>query len=702
MIAEYHGQRVDIEQLIELSAVTETGTSIFNLSKAAEAIGFSTLSASIPFDRLADIKPLPCIAHYKRDHFVVIYEVDEQSVTYADPALGVLTRPKSQFLKMWSTADKANSGYVLVLEPATPKRDKEKKGISELLVHLLPHKKQLFYAILLLGVGTALQISFPLLTQFIVDGAISKQNIDLLYLLLAGQVMLTLGRVTADSVKRRILLALTSSVNISISLKMLTKLTKLPLKYFDTKKMSDLRQRVSDIESIEQFISGATLTFAFSIINFFVYSFFLISYNLPIYIIVLVSSLIYLLFVMTSMKQLKRLNTAKFRSAAESDSKLTHIVNGITDIRLNTCERKVLSDWQASRRTNLKVNLDKMKAHQRQDTGTTLIMELANVICIFIAAKGVISAQMTLGSMLALQYMIGQLRSPLVDTVTFFRAFQDANLSFERVNEILRLPDEGAHAKSGVVIDRLEDITLSAVNFNYPGTLDRKALHDVSVTIPAGKVTAIVGASGSGKSTLMKLLVQIYEPTAGEIFIGPNGLNEVNPDDWKRKSAIVLQDGYIFPGSIAENIALSSESEYDANRLALATRIANIEELIDRLPQGMHTPVRTENFSLSKGERQRILIARAIYREPEFLFLDEATASLDSDNESSILDNIISHFNSRTVVIITHRVSMISNASQIIVMKHGYILDTGTHQELIERQPEYVRLLDAQTLQENI
>jgi ATP-binding cassette subfamily B protein len=701
MIAEYYGHNIPVDRLTALSSVTETGTSIFNLSKAAEAIGFSTISICIPFDRLRDIKPLPCIAHYRRDHFVVIYEVGEETITYADPAIGIQTSPKSQFLKAWLKPGGGDSGYVLVLEPsASPKSTR--KGISELLAHLLPHKKYLIYTVLLLALGTGLQVLFPLLTQSIVDGAISKQNVDLLYLLLIGQLMLTLGRVTADIVRRRILLALTSKVNVSISLKMLTKLTKLPLKYFDTKKMSDLRQRVSDIESIEQFVSGATLTFAFSVVSFFVYSFLLISYNLPIYLIVVVSSVIYMLFVMTSMKQLKTLNTARFHGLAESDNKLKHIVDGITDIRLNNYERKVLHDWQASRKDNLKVNLEKMKAHQRQDAGTALIMELANVICVFIAAKAVISGEMTLGSMIALQYMIGQLRSPLVESVSFFRAFQDANLSFERVNEILSLPDEHAQAKSDIVPGQLEDIVLTNVNFKYPGTLDRMALHNVSVTIPAGKITAIVGASGSGKSTLMKLLVQIYEPTSGQISIGPGHLDEVNPADWRKRSAIVLQEGYIFPGSIAENIALTSESEYDADRLANAIRIANIEELVTRLPQGINTPVRTQNFSLSKGERQRILIARAIYREPDYLFLDEATASLDSDNESIILNNIINHFHSRTVVIVTHRVSMISNASQIIVVAHGHVMDAGTHQELVERQHEYVRLFDAQTLQENI
>jgi ATP-binding cassette subfamily B protein len=698
MIAEYYGRKINSDTLIKLSSVNETGTSLFNLAKAAEAIGFSVLPISIPFHKLGDIKPLPCIAHYRKDHFVVIYEVGENTITYADPAFGLLTKPKSQFLKAWLKPGEADAGYVVVLEPSKAK----KNPFIELLGHLLPHKKHLLYAILLLAVGSGLQLLFPLLTQHIVDGAISNQNIELLYLLLIGQVMITIGRVTSDIVRRRILLALTSNVNTSISLKLLTKLTKLPLKYFDTKKMSDLRQRVSDIESIEKFVSGASLTFAFSIINVLVYSFLLVSYNLSIYLIVIGSCIIHLVFVTVSMKKLKALNIARFNARSDSDSKLTHIVGGIADIKLNNYERKVLSDWKANRKNTFKVSLDTIKANQKQETGTTLIMELSNVVCIFIAAKAVIGGEMTLGTMIALQYMIGQLRAPVLESVNFFRAAQEANLSFERVNEILDLPEENSEDNNVIIPGDREDITISEVNFKYPGADDRSALHDISVTIPAGRVTAIVGTSGSGKSTLMKLLLQIYEPSSGEIRIGTNRFDEINTNEWRKRAAIVLQEGYIFPGTVAENIALSSESKYDPGRLANAIKIANISDLVARLPQGINTMVRNENFSFSKGERQRVLIARAIYRDPEYLFLDEATASLDSDNENIILNNIINHFHSRTVVIITHRVSMITNASQIIVMQDGRVVDAGIHAELIERQPAYIRLHDSQTLYENI
>lgn len=707
MIAKFYGREYSAETMQRICLVTREGVSMLSLSDAAEYLGFRTVCGRMTLEKMVEQRPFPCILHWNQEHFVVLYDVktrrDGERIFYiADPAKNLLRIDEDTMRDAWiSTRSRGEEkGIIMALVP-TPAfyerhgdSGKTENPIQFLWGYIKPYRKYFVQLLLGLLLGSILQIIFPFLTQAIVDKGIAGKDLNFIYLILAGQLMLVLGRASVDFIRRWILLHISTRVNISLLSDFLIKLMKLPMSFFDTKMVGDLLQRINDHERVERFLTAQTLNVMFSAFSFIVFGGVLLYYNIVIFLIFLAGSMLYGAWVFLFLKRRRLLDYIYFEQRARNQSKTMQMLIGMQEIKLQHCERRRRWEWEDVQADLFYTNIEAMKLQQNQEAGSILINEVKNIIITVVAATSVINGNLSLGMMLAIQYIIGQLNAPVEQFVQFIYNWQDVQISLERMSEIRTREEEDSDERVTTSLDGKE-IKLEHVTFQYEGIHSPKVMDDICLTIPEGKITAIVGTSGSGKTTLIKLLLGYYTPVAGRITVGGEDLCRFNLRWWRGICGAVMQDGYIFSESIARNIAVDDE-EIDTERLLNAVRIANAEEFIERLPLKYNTKIGPDGQGISQGQKQRVLIARAVYKNPLFLYFDEATNSLDANNERAIVENLSEFYKGKTVVIVAHRLSTVRNADQIVVMDKGRIMETGTHTELINKKGAYFNLVKNQ------
>lgn len=703
MIAKYYGRYYSLSTLRECCFITREGVSLRGMSEAAEKIGLRTIGVRCEYEDLITDAPLPFIAHWNQEHFVVVYKIKNGKVWVADPGHGKLIYTAEQFKKCWiSTIDgEKYLGIVLLLDPSpdfykAADEKNNKNGISYLFRYLSPYKKFIIQLVLGLLLGSLLQLIAPFLTQSIVDIGIKTSNLRFIHLILIAQLVLIAGRLSVDFIRSWILLHISTRINISLISDFLIKLMRLPIRFFDTKMIGDIIQRIEDHSRIENFLTSQMLSVLFSMFNLIVFGIILLLYNIPIFLIFLAGSSLYFIWVYLFMKKRRDIDYKRFAQMAVEQSNLIQLITGMQEIKLNNCERQKRWEWERIQARLFKVNVQSLSLSQYQQMGALFFNETKNILITIMAATAVIKGEMTLGMMLAVQYIVGQLNSPVEQMLTFIRGAQDAKISLDRLGEVHELKDEEPEEEQRLKeLPSLHGIKLNNLSFQYDGPYALKVLHGINLEIPAGKVTAIVGASGSGKTTLVKLMLGFYPPIEGQILIGDTSLDNFNQSWWRSRCGVVMQDGFIFSDTIARNIAVSDEI-IDKERLLYAVKIANIQEYIEDLPLKYNTKIGQDGVGLSQGQKQRLLIARAVYKNPDFIFLDEATNALDASNERIIMENLDYFFKGRTVIVVAHRLSTVKNADQIIVLAKGQIVEKGTHNELTALKGIYYKLVKNQ------
>jgi len=706
MIANYYGRHYTLETLREKCEFSKQGVNLFGISKAAESIGLRSLGARLSFEELCK-GTLPCILHWNQKHFVVLYGVKgsgkDITMLIADPATGLVKLTADEFKKSWFTtvSDGQGRGIALFLEP-TPQFYKVEgetinpKGFAFLFSYLKPHRQLIIQVICGLLLGSLLQLCLPFLTQSIVDVGIGERNISFIWLVLLAQLMLTLSMASVDFIRGWILLHLGTRINISLLSDFLTKLMKLPIGFFDTRMTGDLLQRIGDHKRIQNFLTGSSLSILFSLFNILIFGAVLLYYSPKIFLIFLVGSIIYLLWVSQFMRRRRDLDNKSFTQNAANQSSVIELITGMQEIKLNSCERQKRWEWEKIQAKLFKLNIKGLALGQYQEAGATLINQLKNIFITVIAAKSVIDGDLTLGMMLSVQFINGQLNSPVAQIIAFMQSSQDAKISLERLAEIHDKKEEENTSETLVSeIPSGENIVIDNMFFKYEGAGAAYVLKNINLIIPSGKITAIVGTSGSGKTTLIKLLLGFYSATFGEIFYGTNRLLNLSMSAWRSRCGVVMQDGFIFSDTIANNIAPGVE-KIDSDRLLKAVEIANIREFIESLPLTYNTKIGQEGNGLSMGQKQRLLIARAVYKDPEYIIFDEATNALDANNEKEIMKNLNSFFVGRTVIVVAHRLSTVRNADKIVVLDKGVVMEEGNHEELVAKQGPYYELVKNQ------
>lgn len=704
MIAAFYGKRYSLEKLRGKSYLTRLGVSLLGISEAAESIGFRTMGVQISFQQLQEDAPLPCIVHWNQQHFVVVYRISKGQIYVADPGAGKVKYTKEEFCNCWLSSKKGNenNGIALLLEP-TPVFYKEEdeehidyKGMNFLYSYLRPYKQLVGQLLLGLLLGSLIQLLFPFLTQSIVDFGISNQNLSYVYLVLLAQLMLTFSSTAVSFIRGWILLHLGTRINISLISDFLAKLMKLPMGYFDTKMTGDILQRINDHSRIQSFLTGSSLNILFSMFNILVFGLILALYSGSIFLIFSIGSIIYIAYVWLFLKKRAELDHKRFAQQSANQSSVVQLVAGMQEIKLSACEQQKRWEWERIQAKLFRLNIKSLALAQYQDSGAIFINQTKNIIITALVAALVIEGKMTLGMMLSVQYIIGQLNSPIDQMIIFIRDMQDARLSINRLGEIRNRNDEEDNNRELIKeIPQNKNLEIKDLSFSYDPLNDTPTLNHINLVIPTGKQTAIVGMSGSGKTTIVKMLLGFYPPAKGEIILGGVNLNNYSIRQWRKKCGIVMQDGFIFSDSIAGNIAPGVE-HIDTKRLKYAASIANIDEYIESLPMRYNTKIGQEGHGLSQGQRQRILIARAVYKNPDYLFFDEATNALDANNERAIMHKLEDFLHGKTSVIVAHRLSTVRHADNIIVIEKGEIAETGTHEELIKRKGIYYRLVKNQ------
>ncbi len=703
IIAKHYGKTIHIQQLRAVSETTRSGSSLLGLSGATEKIGLRSLGVKITLNRLLEA-PLPCILHWNKNHYVVLYKIKNGTFCISDPAHGLLKYSKDEFLKHWignNATDQTEEGIALLLEPTAKfydsdfDKDKQEFGFKFLSRYIFKYKAFLWQLVIGLIAASLLQLIFPFLTQSVVDVGIKNQDIHFIYLILFAQLALFIGRTAIEVIRSWILLHLSTRINISLVSDFFIKLMNLPIAFFDTRMTGDILQRINDHKRIERILTTSSLSVLFSMVNLLVFSLVLAYYNLMLFGIFLLGSFFYFLWIVIFLKKRKDLDYKRFSEVSQEQSKVIELINGMQEIKLHNAEKQKRWSWEFVQARLFKVSIEGLALEQYQGVGSGFINELKNILITILSAKLVIDGEITLGMMLAISYIVGQLNSPIAQLINFIREVQDAKISLDRLSEIHNKEDEEQQDTEKITEVPLDaNIELSKVSFRYIGS-DQLVLKDLDLTIPPKKVTAIVGVSGSGKTTLMKLLLKFYDPIGGQIQLGNHNLQNVSQKTWRHECGVVMQEGYIFNDTIASNIAVG-EDYVDKQKLAHAVDVANIKEFIETLPLSYNTKIGMEGVGISTGQKQRLLIARAVYKNPNFLFFDEATSALDANNEKVIMEKLNTFFENKTVVVIAHRLSTVKNAHQIVVLDRGKIVEVGNHQELVNEKGNYYNLVKNQ------
>jgi ATP-binding cassette subfamily B protein len=703
MIAGFYKKNFSLDYLRKKCYITREGVSFLGLSEAADSIGFRTMGVKIPYDILAEKVTLPCIVHWQQKHFVVVYRIKYDKIRIADPATGLIKITREEFEKKWITSvtDGKQTGLALVIEPTPSLYDTEDQpeksdGFRFLVKYFKLYHK--YFGQLLLGllIGSFIQLVIPFLTQSIIDIGLNNNDIGFIYLILFAQLALVAGRMSVEFIRGWLLLYIGSRVNVAIVSGFLQKMMALPAAFFDSKLTGDILQRIEDNNRIEEFLTSASLSILFSFVNLLVFGIVLAIFSFKIFGIFLVGTGLYILWVSLFMKPRAKLDNLRFKEMSVSNSKLISIINGMQEIKLTQSELSKRWDWEKHQANLFGLKVKGLGLIQYQSAGATLISEVMNILITIVAATAVLKGNMTLGMMLAVQFIIGQMNVPVNQIIGFFRMSQDAKMSLDRLAEVHNMEDEEPDSDNKVrKLPENKNIQITDISFQYEGPRSPYALKNTNLLIEENKVTAIVGVSGSGKTTLLKMLLGFYQPATGGITIGDTDLSRISLKLWREKVGAVMQDGFLFPDTIAGNIAPGAEP-IDEIRLIEAAEPANIGSFIKSLPLGFNTKIGANGHGLSEGQKQRLLIARVLYKNPDILIFDEATNSLDANTEKAIVENLSDFFKGKTVIIVAHRLSTVRHADKIVVLDSGQIVETGNHEILIEKRGAYYNLVKNQ------
>lgn len=702
MVAKHYGKSYSLPFLREKCYIDKAGVSLKGICEAAELIKLRTLVVRIPLKDKSDLPslkeaPLPVIVHWNKNHFVVVYKYSKKYIWIADPGSGKYKLSHEEFLKSWVSSDQ--KGIALLLEPTNEfykieGEENESKGYGILFQYLKPHKKLLGQLMLGLMLGTIFQLIFPFLTQSLVDIGIDTQNLNFIHLVLAGQLMLFFSQMVVQFIQSWILLHISVRINVGLIADFLIKLMKLPIRYFDSKNTGDILQRIQDHQRIETFLTESSLSVLLSVMSLVVFSVVLGVYSIPILTVFLIAAALYVLWIFLFLKKRKEVDYRAFQQMSDNQDSLIEIIQGISEIKLQGSQLKQRWKWATIQAKLFRTQMKSLAISQYQDAGALGINQFKDILITFIAAKSVLDGQMTLGMMLAIQYIIGQLNAPLQQLVGFIRSAQDAKISLERLSEVhnAKVEEDTKKQKLNFIPDG--DIHIRNLSFQYSAITDH-VLKDINLLIPKGKTTAIVGTSGSGKTTLIKLLLGFYQPTHGQITIGNHPLDSIYQKIWRQQCGVVMQEGYIFSDTIAANIAESDDQINFAKVIAAATT-ANIMDFVQGLPLRFNTMIGSRGNGISQGQKQRILIARSVYKNPDFIFFDEATNALDANNENVIMNNLNAFTKNKTAVVVAHRLSTVKHADNIIVLDKGKVIEQGTHEDLVKGRGNYFRLVKNQ------
>lgn len=706
MVAKFYGKNYSLQNLRDRCHITREGVSLLGISDAAESIGFRTTGVKVTWRQMVEEMPLPCIVHWNQRHFVVVYDVVKKHGVYkvmvADPASGLLEYTEEDFRGLWLESERKTEGIALILEP-TPKfyeeeGDDERRhyGFGYVLKYLRPYRTYIIQILLAMLTASVISLLMPFITQSVVDKGIGTGSLSLIVVLLIAQLTLTLGGLANNLIRSWLMLHTTSKVSISLISDFLCKLMRLPIAFFDSKMVGDIMQRIGDYNRIQTFLTGSLLSMVIAVVSFVVYGLIMAGYNATIFIVFLIGASLYVFWVLLFMKRRRKLDYMRFQQASANQSNIVQLIGGMQEIKLNNCEKQKRWEWESIQAKLFKVGVKSLTLGQVQEIGCTFIDQTKNILMSFIAAKSVIDGGMTLGMMMALQYIMGQINAPISQFISFVQSAQDASISLDRLGEIHEMKDEEPAEEERIKdIPSDADIVFRDVVFQYDGPHSPKVLDEVSLTIPSGKVTAIVGASGSGKTTMLKMMLGFYPPVSGEVLLGKVSLKNYSESRWRARCGTVMQEGYIFSDTIAANIAVSEEYP-DMERVRWAAGVSNIKYWIEGLPLGYGTKIGADGHGLSSGQKQRILIARAAYKDSRYLFFDEATNSLDANNERTIMENLERLFSEKTVVVVAHRLSTVKNADNIIVLDKGRIAEQGTHSQLTALRGKYYELVKNQ------
>ena len=703
MICRHYDKGLSISWLESLCHASKEGVSLKALHDLSIELGMDSVAGKVSLDNLHEV-PLPCILHWNQNHFVVLYKINDRYTHFwiADPGKGKYRCDIKEMKQHWISTESngVEKGIAMFLEPngrfgSIREGKPERRSFRFMMGYLRQYRRYLIQIFLGLLLGCLLQVVMPFLTQSIVDIGIRHEDIGFIWLVLLGELMIVIGRTATDFIRRWLLLHISMRINISLVSDFFIKLLKLPMSFFDTKLMGDLLQRIGDHTRVQNFLTGQTLNIIFSFLSFIIFGIVLLVYNRLIFLVFTICSVGYGGWIAMFLSRRKVLDYELFEQQAINQNRTYQFITSMQEIKLQDCERRRRWEWEDTQADLFAVQMKSLKLQQTQEAGGIFINEVKNIIITVLAATAVIDGQMTLGEMLAVQYIIGQLNSPVSQFMQFIYSLQDVRISLERINEIHEGRNEETQENQATEFASEKSIAMDNIDFKYDPHALKKTLGGISFDIPEGKVTAIVGASGSGKTTLIKLMLGYYPVMSGSISIAGRNINEYNLKWWRRHCGVVMQDGVIFSESIARNIAVD-DNEIDPERLREAARIACIDDYVMSLPLKYDTKIGRDGVGLSQGQKQRILIARAVYRNPDFIFLDEATNALDAKNERAIVENLDVFYRGRTVVVVAHRLSTVRNADRIIVLDGGRVVETGNHDSLIERKGAYYNLVKNQ------
>jgi ATP-binding cassette, subfamily B, bacterial len=704
IVSKFYGKFFNIEKLRSLSQISKTGVSLLGISRAAETLGIHTVAGNITYEKLEQKALLPCIVHWRKNHFVVVYKIKRNRVYISDPASGLHSYSKEDFLNNWAYTSIHNkaAGIALLLTPtpafydAEESRPVKRQGVQQLIRHLLQYRNLLWQLLAGLVVGAGIQLLLPFFTKALVDTGIRNYDLSFVYVILLGQLFITLGQTSVELIRGWVLLHITTRVNVAVLSDFLHKLLRLPLSFFDTKLTSDILQRIEDHKRIETLLTGSSLDTLFSMLTFTVFGVILYTYNALICNVFIGGSILYFGWIHLFLSKRNQLDFNRFDLAAQNRAKVAQLISGICEIKINDCGSQKIWEWEGLQAKLFHFNVRSLTLTQYQQIGATFINQIKNIFILFLATRLVMAHALSLGDMMAIQFIVGQMNSPIAQLAVFLQTYQEARISMERLGQVQALDDEEAPLHSYVAdLPPGRGLTLRNVSFVYPGAGNKPVLKNLNFNVPAGKKTAIVGASGSGKTTLLKLLLRIYAPTEGHIQIEDVPFERISPQRWRQHCGVVMQDGFIFSDTIGNNVSLQAEYR-SVEAIERALHVANLDDYVQNLPLGIHTKIGEDGKGLSGGQKQRVLISRMVYKSPDYIFLDEATSALDAHNERVIMERLGHFFSGKTVVIVAHRLSTVKNADNIIVLNNGEISEQGNHEELVKQRGYYYELIKNQ------